>query len=203
MLKTLGIVALLLVGALLALIATRPDTFHVERSAELVAPPDKVFALIDDLHQWPRWSPWEKLDPNMQKTYAGPPSGVGASYSWKGNSDVGAGRLTIVESKPAELVRVKLEFFAPFPGTSEARFELAPSGSGTKVRWSTDGENGFAAKAISLVIDMDKMMGDFFEQGLADLDSAARLAGPGAGTARRHPLFAHCVRCALRLRLPD
>ena len=174
MLKTLGIVVLLLVGALLAFIATRPDTFHAERSAELGAPPDKVFALIDDLQQWPRWSPWEKLDPNMQKTYEGPSAGVGASYSWKGNSDVGAGRLTIVESKPAELVRVKLEFFEPFAGTSEARFDLAPSGSGTKVRWSTDGENGFAAKAISLVVDMDKMMGDFFEKGLADLDSAAQ-----------------------------
>jgi hypothetical protein len=118
----------------------------------------------------------------MQKTYEGPPSGVGASYSWKGNSDVGAGRLTIVESKPAELVRVKLEFFEPLGGTSEARFDLTPGAAGTNVRWSIDGENGFAAKAISLVMDMDKMMGDFFEKGLADLDSAARADASPAGS---------------------
>ena len=181
MLKTLGIVVLLAVAALLAVIATRPDSFRVERSADLAAPPEAVFALIDDLRQWPRWSPWEKLDPGMEKTYDGPPSGVGASYSWKGNAEVGAGRLTIVESQSAELVRVKLEFFAPFVGTNEARFDLAPTATGTNVRWSVEGENGFAAKAISLVMDMDQMMGDFFEQGLADLGSAAQTDTQQAG----------------------
>ena len=174
MLKALGIFFVLLVGAVLAYIATRPDTYQVERSAEVGAPPDVVFALIDDLHQWPRWSPWEKLDPGMKKTYEGSPSGVGSIYSWAGNAQVGEGRITIVESKPAELVRVKLEYFKPFAGTSEARFELAPSGAGTRVRWAVEGQNGFAAKAFSLVMDMDKMLGGFFERGLADLGSAAR-----------------------------
>lgn len=178
MLKTLGVVLLLFAGALLAVIATRPDTFRVERSAEVSAPPEVVFGLIDDLTQWPRWSPWEKLDVAMKKTYEGPKSGVGASYSWSGNSDVGAGRLTIVDSQPDALVRVKLEFFEPFAGTSEARFELAPTAAGTSVRWTVEGQNGFAAKAISLVVDMDRMMGDFFEKGLADLDSAARADTP-------------------------
>jgi uncharacterized protein YndB with AHSA1/START domain len=181
MLKTLGVVAILLLGALAAVIATRPDTFRVERSAELAAPPEAVFALIDDLHAWQRWSPWEKLDPRMEKTYDGPPAGPGASYRWKGNSDVGSGRLTIVESKPSELVRVRLEFVEPFAGESEALFELAPTATGTSVRWVVEGQNGFAAKAISLVVDMDGMMGDMFEQGLADLDSAAQADAGRAG----------------------
>ena len=165
MLKTLGIVSLLMLGALAAVIATRPDTFRVERSAELAAPPETVFALIDDLHAWQRWSPWEKLDPYMEKTYHEPPAGPGASYSWRGNSDVGAGRLTIVESRPARLVRVRLEFVEPFEGSSEALFELAPTPSGTNVRWVIEGQNGFAAKAINLVVDMDKMMGRHVREG--------------------------------------
>ena len=172
--KKLALVVVLLVGALLAFIATRPDTYHVERSAEIGARPDIVFALIDDLREWPRWSPWEQLDPDMKKTYEGPSAGVGAIYSWSGNPEVGEGRITIVESRPGELVRVKLEYFKPFQGASEARFELAPSGAGTRVRWTVEGANGFAAKAVSLFLDVNGMIGGSFEQGLADLDAAAR-----------------------------
>jgi hypothetical protein len=170
-----GLISLgLLVVAAIVFVYTRPDTYRVERSAEIHAPADVVFALIDDLQQWPRWSPWEKLDPDLKKSYEGPRSGPGATYAWSGNAEVGEGRITIVESKPGELVRVELRYFKPFQGTSEARFELAPSEAGTRVRWSVEGENGFAAKAISLLMDVNALIGASFEQGLADLDAAAR-----------------------------
>jgi hypothetical protein len=186
MARKILIAALVAVAALAAFVATREERFRIERSAELQAPPEVVFALIDDFHQWGRWSPWEKVDPAMQRSFEGPSSGVGASYAWRGNRDIGAGRMTILESRPGELVAIRLEFLEPFAATNEARFELVPSDGGTRVRWSMEGRNGFVGKAISLLMDMDAMVGPQFEQGLADLERAARAEAqrtPDAPTA--------------------
>ena len=174
MARQISIAVLFLVVAGLGFVATRPEHFRIERSAVVGAPPDVVFALIDDFHHWVRWSPWEKVDPDMQRTYAGPPAGPGASYAWAGDREIGSGRMTILESRPGEVVSIRLEFFEPFAATNEARFELAPSSAGTRVTWSMEGRNGFVGKSLSLVMDMDAMVGTQFERGLADLDVVAR-----------------------------
>jgi hypothetical protein len=178
MARQIGIAVLFLALAALGFVATRPAGFRIERSAVVGAPPEVVFALIDDFRQWGRWSPWEKVDPGMQRTFAGPAAGPGASYAWAGNREIGSGRMTILESRPGERVSIRLEFFEPFAATNEARFELAAAGAGTRVTWSMEGRNGFVGKAISLVMDMDAMVGTQFERGLADLDAAARAATP-------------------------
>jgi carbon monoxide dehydrogenase subunit G len=168
------VVILVLIGALLAYIATRPHDFRIERSARVSAPPDVVFSIINDLGNWSRWSPYEHRDPNMKKTFEGPSSGPGASYAWNGNNDVGEGRLTIMESKPARLVSMKLEFSRPFKANNQVNFKLEPSDGGTRVSWIMDGKNSFITKAFSLIMNMDKMVGKDFEQGLANLDAVAQ-----------------------------
>jgi uncharacterized protein YndB with AHSA1/START domain len=190
--KKIGIAVLVLAVAVLGFIGTRPESFRIERSAVIGAPPEVVFTLIDDFHQWGRWSPWEKIDPSMQRTFEGPSAGPGARYAWAGNREIGKGRMTILESRPGELVSIRLEFFEPFAATNEARFQLAASGTGTRVGWSMEGKNGFVGKAISLFMDMDEMVGTAFEQGLADLDTAARAetqrlqeGAPGSETGLR------------------
>jgi hypothetical protein len=169
----IAVVTLLILGAL-GFIATRPAEFRIERSAKINAPRHVVFAIINDLREWGRWSPYEKYDPNMKKAFEGPSSGSGASYSWNGNNQVGEGRLTIVESKPDELVSMKLEFSRPFKCTNEVNFRLAPGDGGTRVSWIMDGKSNFIMKAMSLFCNMDKMMGKDFEQGLANLESIAQ-----------------------------
>jgi hypothetical protein len=165
---------LIAVGALIAVflgvVATRSDAFHIERSETVAAPPDVVRAQVDDFHAWGSWSPWEKLDPNMQHSYEGPDHGVGSVTSWEGNDKVGKGRMTI-ESETAEKVEIKLEFMAPMEQTSKATFTFVPEGTGTKVTWAMDGNNNFMGKAFSMVMDMDKMVGGDFERGLSQLKS--------------------------------
>ena len=133
-----------------------------------------MFPLLNDFHQWGRWSPWEKLDPNMKRMFDGPPSGPGASYSWSGNDEVGAGRMKIVDAKPGESVTIELEFPKPYAAKNQTTFTLAPAGSGTQVRWAMKGENGFVGKAMSLVMDMDALVGKDFEKGLANLAVTAK-----------------------------
>jgi hypothetical protein len=170
----LAIVIPVVIMVLLAFIATRPENFRIERSAEVRAPADVIFALINDFREWPRWSPYEKLDPNMKKTFEGPATGPGSVYIWSGNNKAGEGRATILESKPGELVSIKLDFVRPFAATCYANFALTPSQAGTRVTWSMDGKNNFMAKAFSLVMNMDKMVGKDFEEGLANLNTAAQ-----------------------------
>jgi hypothetical protein len=134
--------------------------------------------MIDDFHQWVRWSPWEKLDPNMKRTFDGPTSGPGAIYAWSGNSKVGQGRSTIVESKAGQSVSMKLEMFKPFNCTNRVTFKLAPSEAGTRVSWIMEGQNGFMAKGFSLLMNMDKMCGTIFEEGLANLNRVAQSKTP-------------------------
>jgi hypothetical protein len=167
--KKIGLVLVVFVAVALTVVATRPDTFHVERGAALSAPAVVAFDQINDFHNWGGWSPWEKLDPNMKKTYEGPAAGAGAIYSWTGNDKVGEGRMTITESKPGEKIAIKLEFFKPFAQTSTTVFTFAPQGGGTQVTWAMDGNNNFVAKAMSMFMNMDKMIGGDFERGLAQL----------------------------------
>src|SRR5690349_18935122 len=150
----IGIGVLVFIVAAIVFIASRPDDFHVERSAQVSAPPDAVFPLINDFHQWARWSPYEKFDPDMKKTFEGPEAGPGAVYAWDGNSKAGAGRTTILESKPGELVAIKLEMFKPFAGTNQVAFKLVPTEGGTRVTWGMDGKYNFITKGLCLFMDM-------------------------------------------------
>jgi len=168
------------IGAVIVLlvivIATRPATFHIERSQTMAVPPESAFAQVNDFHAWSAWSPWEKLDPNMKRSHAGAPSGVGATYAWVGNNEVGEGRMTTEKSEPGKLVQIKLEFIKPFQATNTATFSFSPSGDGTKVTWGMDGNNSFVSKAFHMVMDMDKLVGGDFEKGLAAMKTAAETA---------------------------
>jgi hypothetical protein len=150
-------------------VATRPEEFSVSRSATFAAPAPAVFAQVNELKKWQAWSPWAKKDPQMKQIYEGPAAGAGAVTSWVGNQDVGEGRMTILESRPAELVRFKLEFFKPFAATNSAEFAFKEEGGRTAVTWSMRGRNNFVGKAMCLVFDMDKMVGGDFEAGLAGI----------------------------------
>lgn len=172
MLKKIAIVVLVLVAALLGFAAIQPDSFRVQRSASIKAPPEKILPLIADFKSWSAWSPWEKLDPAMKRTYDGPASGKGAVYQWAGNREVGAGRMEIVEAVPSK-VAIKLDFRAPFEAHNVAEFTLEPKGDATTVTWAMYGPNNYAAKLMSVFFSMDGMVGGYFETGLANLKAAA------------------------------
>ena len=172
MLKTIAIVVVVLVGALLAFAATKPDTFRVQRAASIKAPPEKIFPLINDLHSWGAWSPWEKLDPAMKRTHSGAASGKGAVYEWEGNGEVGAGRMEIVAASPPSAVRIKLDFLKPFEAHNFAEFTLEPKGDATNVTWAMYGPNTYVSKLMSVFFSMDSMVGKSFESGLANLKAA-------------------------------
>jgi hypothetical protein len=168
----LGLFALIALAciALFAVASTRPDSYHVERSAVLAATPATVHAVLDDMHRFNDWSPWQKLDPAMKVDYTGPATGVGASLHWVGDSDVGEGRMTITESMPPSSVSQKLEFIKPFAAVCDVRLTVAPEGEGSKVTWAIDGKADFMTKLMSLFQSMDSMMGKDFEEGLSNLD---------------------------------
>jgi uncharacterized protein YndB with AHSA1/START domain len=165
--------AVAVVAILAIVIATRPSTFSVTRSRTVAAPAAAVYAQVADFHRWAAWSPWERLDPAMQKTFSGPPSGPGAIYAWKGNKQVGEGRMTITGATPDAQVAIRLEFIEPFAQVSDTTFTFAPQGAGTQVTWNMSGPQNFLSKAFSMVMDMDKMIGGDFERGLAGLATAA------------------------------
>ena len=169
MFKKILIILAILVVVFIIIVATRPDDFSVSRSATIPAPAAAVFEQVNDLHKFQDWSPWAKIDPNCKLTFDGPPAGVGASFSWAGNKEVGEGRMTVIESRPDELVRFKLEFLKPFKATNTAEFTFKPAGNQTEVTWSMFGENNFIFKAVGLFMDCDKMVGPDFEKGLANL----------------------------------
>ena len=172
MLKKIGIVVAMVIVLLIVVVATRPADFRIERSKTLAAPPAAVYAKLVDFHRWREWSPWETLDPAMTRTFSGPESGPGAIYSWKGNSDVGEGRMTITDAKPSEQVVIRLEFLEPFASTSTTGFALTPTAQGgTNVSWTMTGENNFMMKGMGLFMNMDRMVGDDLNKGLARLDS--------------------------------
>ncbi len=179
MLKKVLIVLAVLVVILVVVTALQPSEFHVARATTVAAPAPVVFAQVNDFHKWEAWNPWARIDPTMKQEYQGSPAGVGAVYTWVGNSEVGEGRMTVVESRPSDLIRVKLEFFKPMAGESVAEFTFTPDGDRTAVTWSMSGRNNFIAKAMCLVMNMDKMIGGQFEKGLAQMRVAAEAAAKG------------------------
>jgi len=173
LIAVLGVVVLLL-AIFLIVVAMRPNEFKVTRAASLAAPAATLFERVNDFHQWTSWSPWEDKDPAMKKIYDGPPAGVGTHYHWVGNKNVGEGMMTITESRPNELIRIKLEFLKPFKGTNDTVFTFKPENAGTAVTWTMSGNYNFFTKMFGLFMNMDKMIGTDFEKGLAQLGAAAK-----------------------------
>jgi carbon monoxide dehydrogenase subunit G len=178
MLKKVAIGLAVVVLAFIALVATRPSHFHVERSVSVSAPPEVVFSFINDFRRWPAWSPWEKLDPGMKREYSGSAQGLGARYDWTGNDDVGSGSMRIEESQPSSRIRIALEFKTPFEASNEASFSLAPEAGATSVTWSMDGESNFMFKAMGLFMNMDEAIGKDFQEGLGNLKRLAEAVPP-------------------------
>lgn len=176
MLKTIGAIILIAIVAILVIAATKPSTFVVERTATVNASPDKVTPLINDFHNWDKWSPWAHLDPSMKVTYAGSPSGQGAVYEWQGNSKVGSGQMEIASVTPTKTT-IKLDFLKPVASHNTADFLIEPEGTGTRVTWIMYGPlEFFPGKLMSVFTSMDKMIGPDFEKGLASLKSASEQA---------------------------
>ena len=176
MLKIAGIVALVVVVAVAAVLiyaAAKPDTFRVQRVVTIKAPPERIFPLIQDLHGWAAWSPYEKKDPAMKRTFGGAPSGKGAIYEWDGNKNVGSGRMEILEATPQK-VAIKLDFFKPFEGHNTAEFTLLPQADNTTtVTWAMYGPSPYMMKIMGTFMNMDKMIGTDFEVGLQTLKTMA------------------------------
>jgi hypothetical protein len=183
--KVLLALAVVIVG-FLAFVATRPSSYHVERSATIHAPADLVYAHLADLKSFGEWSPWDKRDPAMKKTYSASTTGVGATYSWQGNKEVGSGRMTITLAKPPTQVRERLEFIEPFASVADVGFDVVPAGADeVKATWSMDGHSNFVMKGMGVFMDMDKMIGKDFDDGLANLKRIveAKAAAPAAAPA--------------------
>jgi uncharacterized protein YndB with AHSA1/START domain len=172
LLYILVLVALVLL-LLFVIAARRPDEFAVRRTADIRAPAETVFGLINDFRQWPRWSPWEKLDPNLNRTLSGSEAGRGSVYEWQGNKQVGAGRMEILDSVPHTRVDIKLSFFKPFKAENRSTFTITPVDGASRVLWEMTGTNNFMFKLMGLFMNMDKMVGNDFEKGLAAMKAEA------------------------------
>lgn len=173
MLKIVLLVVAVAIAAVLIYAATRPDSFRIERSATIKAPPEKIFAQVNELKAWTAWSPWEKIDPALKRTYSGTASGKGAAYAWEGNKDVGSGRMEITESALPSKITIKLDFLKPFEAHNTAEFTFVRQGDATIVTWAMFGPSPYLSKLIGLVFNMDRMVGGQFETGLANLKSIA------------------------------
>jgi uncharacterized protein YndB with AHSA1/START domain len=167
-----AIIIVLAVAAVLVYAATRADTFRIQRTTSIKAPPQKIFPLIDDLHAHTTWSPFEK-DPAMKRTHSGAPRGEGAVYEWDGNRQVGAGRIAITESRPPSKVVMALDMLRPFAAHNTVEFLLEPQGNATSVTWAMHGRQPYMAKVMCMFMDPDKMVGSQFEEGLAKLKTLA------------------------------
>jgi len=171
--KIIAIVVVVLLVALLVFAAAKPDTFRVQRATSIKAPPEKIFALINDLHSWGSWSPYEKLDPAMKRTHSGAANGKGAVYEWEGNRNIGKGRMEITNTSPPSKVTFKLDFIKPFEAHNIAEFTLETKGDSTNVTWAMFGPSPYIAKVMSIFVSMDSMVGGQFEEGLANLKTIA------------------------------
>lgn len=170
-----AVVIILVVAALFIYAATRPDTFRIERSAVIHAPPDRIFSFIADFHRWMAWSPWEKMDPNVVRSYRGSGAGTGAVYEWQGNNQVGAGGMEIIETAPPSKIVIKLDFVKPFEAHNIAEFTLTPKGNSTEVTWAMYGPQPYTAKLMNIFGMMERMVGPQFESGLTNLKTAAEV----------------------------
>lgn len=179
MLKKIAIIfvsiILLGLGLLFGIACTKPDTLVVERSISIKKSPEDILPLIDNFHNWQRWSPWEDVDPNLHRTFSGPDEGKGATYSWEGNNEAGSGRMEVEAASPSS-VSIKLDFLKPFEGHYKTEFLLEPSSETTKVGWRMTGRNEFLSKVIQVFMDMDQMIGGQYEKGLARLKQLAEAA---------------------------
>jgi hypothetical protein len=174
--KKIAAGAAALIVVLLIVIATRPATYHVERSTTISAAPEAVYGHVADFHKWHGWSPWDKLDPQMKTTFDGTQGTVGASYAWVGNDQVGEGKMTVLSVDPNKRFEINLQFIKPFESSAKNSFSFDAAGKETKVTWHMDGTNNFVSKAMCMFMDMDKMIGKDFEKGLADLKKVAETA---------------------------
>jgi polyketide cyclase/dehydrase/lipid transport protein len=173
----LGLAALVVV--FLIVVALQPNEYRVARSAAMAAAPAQVFAQVNDFHNWEAWSPWAKLDPSAKATFEGPRSGEGAVFKWAGNDEIGEGSMTLTQSRPSESIRIRLDFVKPMEGTSDVEFTFKPQGGETNVTWAMSGRHTFISKAICLFMDQDKMLGGYFEKGLASLKAVVEGASKG------------------------
>lgn len=182
--KVLIVLAVLCVVLVVAgvVVSMQPGTFTVQRSSTVLATPPTVFPQVNDLQAWDAWSPWKELDPNPKKTLSTPSAGKGATFTWSGNEKVGEGSLTILESRPNEVVEIEQVFVRPLAGRARMVFTFAPEGDGTRVTWTMDGTNNFIGKAMYLVMDMDTMLGKDFERGLANLKRVVEQGKPPSAT---------------------
>ncbi len=165
-----------IVAVVAAFVAMQPSDFHVERSLTISAPPSEVFAQVNDFHNWEAWSPWAKMDPDAKNSFEGPSSGTGAIFSWDGNAEVGAGSMTIMESRPNELIRIKQDFVRPMAAVNTTEFEFKGESDQTVVTWSMFGRKNFLCKGVCLFMSMDAMIGDNFEKGLAEIKAISEKA---------------------------
>lgn len=172
MIKKIAIVIVVALAAVLGYAATRPDTFRVQRTISIKAPPAKILAQVNNFHDWSSWSPYEKLDPAMKRTFSGAASGPGAAYAWDGNGDAGAGRMEIKETSPSKTV-IKLDFSKPFESSNVAEFSIDTQGESSNVTWSMYGPAPYISKVMGLFFNMDSMIGKDFEAGLANLKAVA------------------------------
>lgn len=173
MLKKIILGILVVVAVICALALTKPSEFQLQRTTTISAPREKVFGLINDFHNWPAWSPWEHKDPNMKRNYGGSPAGVGATYDWTGNSDVGTGKMAITSSMPPSIIGIALDFLSPLEAHNSTTFTLDSIAAGTTVTWEMHGKNNFMSKVMNVFTSMDKMVGPDFDSGLANLKAAA------------------------------
>jgi uncharacterized protein YndB with AHSA1/START domain len=171
----LGAMALIViaVAVVLVLAAMQPDSFRIERTTSINAPPDRIFPLISNFRNWTAWSPWEKIDPALKRTYSGEASGTGAVYAWDGNSKVGQGRMEITDASPPSRVAIKLDFARPMEAHNTVEFTLAPQGGPTDVTWVMHGPQPYLGKIMHLFVNLDRLVGRDFETGLANLKAAA------------------------------
>jgi len=174
MLKKILLGCCLVLIVFIVIVALQPAEYRVVRSATVSAPASTVFGQVNDFHNWEAWSPWAKRDPAAKNSFEGPSAGTGAAFKWAGNKEVGEGRMTITESRPSDLIRIKLEFIKPFASTASTEFAFKSEGNQTTVTWSMAGQKNFVSKAFCLFMNMDKMVGGDFEKGLASLKAVSQ-----------------------------
>ncbi len=165
----IAVVLAVAIAVILILAATKPDTFRIERSTTINAPPEKIFAVLSDFHQWTGWSPWEHRDPALKRTFSGAERGTGAIYAWEGNKNVGTGRMEILQANAPSKLVIKLDFFKPFEAHNTAEFTMLPQGSATNVHWVMTGPANLMSKVMQVFMSFDKMIGKDFETGLTSL----------------------------------
>lgn len=174
MIKKFLLLLVIVLAGLCAYAASLPDDYAIDRTLTIKAAPEKIFAQLNDFHAWEAWSPWIKLDPNAKTTFEGPKSGTGAKMRWDGNNQIGTGSMTISESHPSHHIAYQLVFEKPMPGEALSEFTLVPQKEGTRVTWSMSGKRDFLGKLIGVLVNCDKMIGDKYEEGLANLKTVVK-----------------------------